>query len=226
MTNIKNIFRTAALAAFTLVSQSAWSAAITFTSESAFQAALTGPPTLLNLDAAPLNAYPSGSSVEDAGLAADLAGLGVNFQLINAQIVDGQAFQITKPARDRLILNGDGFYGDTINSGNIALDMLVIADAFGVLTNVGDTGVIRAYSGSGLTGTLLGTVNIDTGGFGGLITSAPIGSIEVLCEGGDKKCGLYDMQYGVAVVPVPAAVWLFGSGLLALTGFKRRCRRA
>ena len=34
--------------------------------------------------------------------------------------------------------------------------------------------------------------------------------------------GLYSFNYGVKVVPIPAAVWLFGSGLLGLVGVARR----
>jgi len=30
------------------------------------------------------------------------------------------------------------------------------------------------------------------------------------------------LQYGASAVPLPAAAWLFGSGLLGLTGMARR----
>ncbi|MCK5092950.1 MAG: VPLPA-CTERM sorting domain-containing protein, partial [Gammaproteobacteria bacterium] len=33
---------------------------------------------------------------------------------------------------------------------------------------------------------------------------------------------VHDGDVGASVVPVPAAVWLFGSGLIGLVGFARR----
>lgn len=43
--------------------------------------------------------------------------------------------------------------------------------------------------------------------------------------GADSGVYLADL-HGVQPVPVPATVWLFGSGLLALMGIRRRKRRA
>jgi len=42
---------------------------------------------------------------------------------------------------------------------------------------------------------------------------------------GDDEAGIRSI-YGPTVVPVPAAVWLFGSGLIALVGFARRGTKA
>ena len=44
------------------------------------------------------------------------------------------------------------------------------------------------------------------------------------CLGGDSfdNCELYISKIEFSVVPVPAAVWLFGSGLLGLIGLARR----
>lgn len=42
---------------------------------------------------------------------------------------------------------------------------------------------------------------------------------------GDESWGLDNVQVAVAPVPVPSAVWLFGSGLLGLIGFVRRKKK-
>ena len=39
---------------------------------------------------------------------------------------------------------------------------------------------------------------------------------------GDRQWAIDNIEYGVLPVPVPAAVWLFGSGLLGLVGAARR----
>ena len=76
----------------------------TFSDQPTFEASLTGGFTLVNLDAQPLSSFAAPFSVEDARPAAAFAQLGIDFQTFNAQVVDGQAIQISVPGRDRLIL--------------------------------------------------------------------------------------------------------------------------
>ena len=42
----------------------------------------------------------------------------------------------------------------------------------------------------------------------------------------DGQSGVWSITGNAQVVPVPTAVWLFGSGLLALAGVSRRCKAA
>lgn len=46
-----------------------------------------------------------------------------------------------------------------------------------------------------------------------------------LAEGGTLNMGLYAQLNRVSLVPVPSAVWLFGSALLGLAGISRRTRQ-
>ena len=61
-----------------------------------------------------------------------------------------------------------------------------------------------------------------TGQFFGVASSTQIGRIEAIAPG--SRVELFDnIAFGAAtVVPIPAAVWLFGSGLLGLVGIARR----
>ena len=50
-------------------------------------------------------------------------------------------------------------------------------------------------------------------------------SIQIVCCGINKSTASYEIGAAlvrVSVVPIPSAVWLFGSGLLSLIGFARR----
>ena len=204
-------------------------ASTAYTDEASFQAALTGGFTLVNLDAPPLSAFASGYHVEDAGPAASFAALGLNFTHVNAFVLGGQDHQIAKPARDRLLLNGDAFYGNSVNSGNIAFDLLAPIHGIGMLTNNRDVGRIRAFTGAGLTGTLIGEADIVVGGFGGLVSDVAIGSVEVLCEWEDHACGVYDLQFGALAsanpVPEPETYALMLAGLVAIGLSVRRRQR-
>ncbi len=46
-----------------------------------------------------------------------------------------------------------------------------------------------------------------------------------LAEGGELKMGIYAQLDRVSAVPVPSAVWLFGSALIGLVGVARRTRK-
>ena len=58
--------------------------------------------------------------------------------------------------------------------------------------------------------------------FLGLVSDSPFTSVDIhfATRRGSDGVLIDDLQY--AVVPVPAAVWLFGSGLLGLIGISRR----
>jgi hypothetical protein len=56
--------------------------------------------------------------------------------------------------------------------------------------------------------------------FVGMINASGISELRILSTGAVNYTEVDHLQYGV--VPVPAAVWLFGSGLLGLVGIARR----
>jgi hypothetical protein len=63
--------------------------------------------------------------------------------------------------------------------------------------------------------------------FAAFVSSVPIGRLEFEGSTGDGWNHVDDLQVSLnAPVPVPPAIWLFGSGLLGLTGISRRKRAA
>jgi hypothetical protein len=71
--------------------------------------------------------------------------------------------------------------------------------------------------------TSVGTIsNSYNGGFWGFISDTPFTSVKLMGGGGSNQQSyqLDNMVY--SPVPVPAAVWLFGSGLLGLVSIARR----
>jgi len=190
---------------------------ITYTNETDFQNALTNGFTLVNLDAPPLNQYASGYRVEDIGPSSDFASLGIDFQFVNAEVLAGQAYQLPKAGRDRIINNGIGW------NGNIVFDLLSPMNGIGAWSNFGDGGIIKAYDGLGLTGSLIGVANLNGGSFGGLISIDLVRSVEITCDfNADLRCGVFDIQSGttISAVPAPATIWLIGSGLLGFFGMR------
>ena len=70
-----------------------------------------------------------------------------------------------------------------------------------------------AFSGTTVGDELSGSFDI---GWTSLIVGGPF----------DGQTGTYNVQGTYSAVPVPAAVWLFGSGLVGLVGVARRRRKA
>jgi hypothetical protein len=141
--------------------------------------------------------------VEDSGPADAFAQLGIDFRTFDAQVVGGQDFQISEPGRDRLIINGTG----STTAGNLVVDLVETVHGVAARSNDGDGGEIRAFSQPALGGTLIGVASLPSGGFGGLISTDPIRSVEITCDFNfDLTCGVYDIQFGnpEAPVPVPA----------------------
>ena len=100
-----------------------------------------------------------------------------------------------------------GVTGD-VTGGNLTLDLSSLTAWWNDNTfNVGSGGSITATTYDAVTGDFTANWSAVTGG-------GPKAGIvaEIFITG------------NVQVVPVPAAVWLFGSGLLALAGVSRRCK--
>lgn len=183
----------------------------TFTSQSSFQSQLAGF-TLWNLDAAPFNGFPNGYRLDDAAPAAALTAIGLDSIGLNAQVIAGQAGQISNPARDRLIAHGTG------NGGLIAFNFLSPVNGVGAFSNEIDGGRILAFTGANLTGIALPAAPFADGGFGGVISTELIRSVQFTCDfNNDFRCGVLDVQFGTTpasggAVPEP------GTWLLLLTG--------
>jgi hypothetical protein len=106
-----------------------------------------------------------------------------------------------------------GLFGDIDGPDNTSPVDLSRSGTFNVYDN---NGVITSFDvtfGEMATGPLNKTF------FGWTATESVITKIEFVTD--EPYSGLDDFQYGT-VVPVPAAAWLFASGLLGLIGFARR----
>lgn len=196
----------------------------TYSDQAAFEAALTGDFTLANLDGGALGALGVPYTVQSAPAAAAFAALGFGFTGFNATVAGGQDFQIPVPGRDRLILFGSYF------GGQLTLNFSAPVNGIGWRSNVGDGGRVIAYSGLDQTGAQIGTGQVGSGAFGGLISDAQILSATLTCDfNGDLACGAYDVQFGtLAVAPPPAvpepaswAMMIVGLGI-AGTALRRR----
>lgn len=96
-----------------------------------------------------------------------------------------------------------------------------------ISVSVGDKLAVVGITGSGVATTGLAVPNwVGTDGnpyAGGAYYAAFIGDPSNLIANGTEGYDLNFRSYvDTSVVPVPAAAWLFGSGLLALAGFARR----
>ncbi len=224
----------AAASLWTGISAPGHAAVSFFNTQASFQSALTGSFTLVNLDAAPLAAFPSGYAVEDPGPAAAFAALGIDFVGFNANVFANNDGQTPTTDRDRLIENGTG------NGGSITINFLTPVNGVGGLSNIlgnGDGGFINAFSGENLGGALVGSIGFGRNaqiagaenGFGGLVSTDLIRSVQFTCDhNADLRCGVYDIQFGTVgtnnAIPEPAGWVLLIAGFALIGGRLRRHR--
>lgn len=211
-----------------LSSSLSYAATVPYYDEAGFQLALDTH-TLINLDAAPFNTFGDPYNVQDAAPAAAFLAAGISGFDANHQVQAGNAIQMSKPGRDRLILNGSGF-----GIGDMVINFSSPVNGIGAWTNAHPTfgpdgGEIIAYDSNGLEigRVAFGQSPATAGGFSGLISDQAIASAQFTCTfDNDFKCGVYDIQFGTSVIPIPPAVWLFVSGLLGLVGIAGRKKAA
>ena len=102
------------------------------------------------------------------------------------------------------------------------------------ISNLGHGGKVIAYSN---TGAELDTVDLSalsppttaigslgTFDFGFLTTN--VAKLHMISDSATVATMLDNLTYSPAPVPVPAAVWLFGSGLIGLIGMRRKASKA
>jgi hypothetical protein len=80
------------------------------------------------------------------------------------------------------------------------------------------------YSGATLLDISSQFAGVGSGFFGGAV-STPFDRV-VLIDWFDDVVFIDNLHFGNAVVPIPAAIWLFGSGLLGMVGIARRKKAA
>jgi hypothetical protein len=115
-----------------------------------------------------------------------------------------------------------GITGLVNGAGNdLVLFEIGAPDSFSVAINGGSPQAVSTFNTGFLTtsGAQLNAAVIDASNFG-ITDGAAVSSIDVgLFKGGAS----FALAGGLTAVPVPAAVWLFGSGLVGLAGIARKC---
>ncbi len=154
------------------------------------------------------------------------------------QSLNGIVLGTTQPADSIIPLQGDIEIPWTFSANNGTHQTLSDSN---VLSTVGDTATLD-FSGWNITWNGIPSINMGTGAWNGNAD----GVADVVCQGG-SGCGngaSYILDYSATVpmgdpsgyvgapyalhlegtisaVPVPAAIWLFGSGMVGLLGFAR-----
>jgi hypothetical protein len=114
-----------------------------------------------------------------------------------------------------------GFNSTNTGSGVLNdVNVPINADGFGTF-DANITGFGLASGGTEVWQIDLGANGITMSDFD-VLSSIPPGDIRAFVALKFVQGPGDDSAYGAAVVPVPAAVWLFGSGLLGLVGVARR----
>ena len=113
----------------------------------------------------------------------------------------------------------------SLDGGNAEILMWNFSQSISQITlELGDSEhfdfIDSAFEYNAGAGWLTGTT--DANAFATLILTDSSGDIEFRTAGADKTDYFYIRNADITVVPVPAAVFLFGSGLLGLVGMSRR----
>ncbi len=117
------------------------------------------------------------------------------------------------------------------DAGNsIWFDFASPIDVFGVniwgFGDVSDSPILTFYDNMGNSGVALSGFQSSTQDFYGIRSNIGIVSLQFTYTGGSGD-GVYfdELYYGVSAVPIPTAVWLLGSGLIGLVGFRRKFKK-
>ena len=124
--------------------------------------------------------------------------------------------------------------GSTIASNNVGPvdgDFLTGDSVYGFSMLFSSSGSPQTVSIFELGGGLIDSVLTPAGGFFGLVSDTRVGSFVIdnglFPDGNPDRFFIDDFKaYGASPIPVPAAVWLFGTALAGLLGWRRRGRRA
>ncbi len=161
--------------------------------------------------------------------------------LSNVQVIDGVEFSVTTPtpqtalrifkdaARTAFILSCDFSTGFSCDQDmSVDFKQQVNNVSFDFLSEDNQTGEISGYVSAFLNGILVGTVNLISDGdvlSHNAVDLSGLGLIDrlVLSSSIDPAGLGYDnFRFTPAAVPVPAAIWLFGSSIIGLIAVRRK----
>jgi len=158
----------------------------------------------------------------------------VNFPGFTVSTPDGEIIQsfsnsvAATDGTDTMGIVDNGFNGNQLVFNFDSPINAFAIDIYGAL-NVGGPGTLTLSNENGASGFILTGPNttgvLEVLDFGGLIDDVQSFSTVTLTASQTGDGIQFDrLQFGAlnAVVPVPAAVWLFGSGLIGLIGIARR----
>jgi hypothetical protein len=203
------------------LSVSANAAIVTYTDETSFLTALSGPTSTLDFDSTTAGTLiPSGNSLGGITFTYNIGGL-------DMKVVDD--FDTTSP-NNYLGLDDAGNFDQFIDGDEFTLSFSTPVSAAGMYFITGDpliNGDIHLVTsvGTALNSSIV-DISLDDGGMAyyiGLISDTAFSSAAIQYDAGGGGNFLFNVDdITTSAVPIPGAIWLFGSGLLGLIGISRR----
>ena len=161
----------------------------------------------------------STSLITDAGIISTASGLTMDATAIT--IINSDDTVVYDFADQNFFLTSDASGAGTLSVGNDViltasfsnLTLVDLGDADPFFAGIGNFSADLTYTGGDMTGSI----------FAGRIEGAFRSATGPIALGNDFTAGSITANIGeVSAVPVPAAVWLFGSALLGLAGIAKR----
>jgi len=168
----------------------------------------------LSLDSNPVTVYTDTVSPQPNNILYDSDGLDIDITMTNAALLSGSGFEVTG-----LDANNMDVYQANMNlHSDLGGDALLPCAAEGCSATADLNLIYLNYIQAGNTATL----QFNPGDSRSLLYELTSGYDELPENGGY----LTSQSYYVAAVPLPAAVWLFGTGILCLIGVANRKKSA
>jgi hypothetical protein len=164
--------------------------------------------------------------------------------LSNVEVIDGVEFSVigqtaqtslrifhdsTRTSRTSFLLSCDFSAGfGCANDLNVDFKQTVSNVGFDILSEDNGAGEVSGIVTAYLNGSVVGTLNLISDGNGLIHNPIDLSSIglmdRIVLSSTLDPAGLgYDnFSYESSVVPVPAAIWLFGTGIVGLLGIRKR----
>jgi hypothetical protein len=204
-----------------VLSVSANAAIITYTDETSFLAALSGPTSTLDFDSTTVDTLiPSGNSLGGITFTYNISGL--DMKVVND-------YDTTSP-NNYLGMDDAGNFDLFIAGDEFSMSFASPVNAVGLYIVSGDPLFASDVSLNTTAGSALNSdvvdVALEDGGLAyyiGLISDTAFSSADLTFDAAAVEAFLYSVDdITTSAVPLPGAIWLFGSGLIGLIGLSKR----
>lgn len=217
-----------------ILSSASPAAVTTYLSRSAFEGAIAG----WSGDTVDFDSAVAGDTIASGGSFDDLSFTYSLMDLDNdplTMVVDN-FFDTTSPPNYLALLTESGDFVNFVTGDSFSVGFSGPVNAFGLTIIANDTllgGDSFSLQGDGLAqaamldGPAVASDTLDDGGevyFLGMVSDQAFRSVVFSSVDTELDFALDDMTY--AVVPLPPALWLLGTGLLSIAGIGRRTRRS